>query len=189
MSGGHNYDLYIINTSKNIRKILDILGEITDNEMQVGPIRKDFERNQETKNYTELQRKLIILRRDIFVKIDLLLKSKDKINDFEVIRYKLKKENYAFPKTSCMHFYYPLSKDVDCNKVISDKMNFLQRIGMINDDEWYVHEAGICEFSNTVPDKTRVIIKIMMDYPGDFRVSWCRKIMFSKIVQHFTNEK
>ena len=56
---------------------------------------------------------------------------------------------------------------------------------IINRNDWYIHDLGVCEFSNNVDELTKIMIKIIIDLPTEFRVSWCRKSLYSRIKNHF----
>ncbi len=177
-----DYSLCILKTNERIPKILEFLNSLKDDDKQIGPIRKDFYRDPETKEYFETDFRFIILRKDFMRKLRNTLNREQ----LDFCEFKLKNEHFAFSKSSTMNFYYPILKKINSNLIMNEKLKILVEMGFLEEGTWFIHEEfGICEFSNRVNDKQRAVIKIMCDHPSNFRVSWCRKSLFSKIVPHF----
>lgn len=181
------YKLYVINSADRIDDILLILNQFSTKPGDIGPIRKEYTRNSVTGEYSEKNRKLCILDCSFYEYLKTVGYGEDgrHANKLEIVPYQISSEDYAHRRSSVMHFYFPLSKEKDNVDTLRYKMDYYTKMNMINEDEWFIHPAGICEFSPKVREITKVIIKIMVDIHTDFRVSWCRHGRFSEITSHF----
>lgn len=171
------YNLFTIETNLGINDLINFLETFCRCDDQIVSVIKDFYRDPETREYYENGKKLAILDEELFKVVK---------THISIEKYKIGREHYANKNSSVMHFYYPLSKDYDNNKLLSKKMECLSSFGIVSRNDWYIHKnEGICEFSTNVDAKTRIILKLILDSPSDFRVSWCRLKLFQKIEKHF----
>ncbi len=174
--GCEKYDLYVVKSNLGILEILNILKTHSLNDNNIGPIRKEFSRSDDGK-YFEIDERLVVLKKDFFTYIKSL-------KVFDIKPFRIEKRHYASPGKACMFLFYQLSRQVDCNSLIVSKLSDFVTLGMIQGGDYHIHSLyskfGICEFSANVDKKTRTIIKIMTDYPEDFRVSWCRVDLLEK---------
>lgn len=184
----NRFNIYVITTTKSISLILEFLKSISDS-YNIGPVLKDFIRDEITNEYVELPRKIILLRTDLFYYIkDRKNLEWSKNGSFPIFQYKVEKKDYCFQKTSVMQLYYPLNKEskIDHNFILQKKMESLTSHGLLKREDWFIHkEFGVCEFSNNVCNYVRAMIKKIVDNPSDFRVSWCRNNHFNKIKKVF----
>lgn len=182
-----HYKLYMINTDEKLSGIISFLQDRTKDKREIGPVRKEFTRNIITGEYSESSKKLILLDKSFYQKLKNSGYGEQgpKSDDFEIIPYMIRNEDFAHKKSSVMHYYFPLETDQDNIKCIRDKMEYFTKMGMIGDDDWFIHDCGIVEFSNNVTSTLRVIIKIMIDNPADCRVSWVRHEAWHRINHYF----
>lgn len=182
-----HYKLYVINTDEKLSGINSFLQERTNNKKEIGPMRKDFTRNIITGEYSESSRKLVILDKSFYqrLKNSGYGEQGSKSEEFEIIPYTIRNEDFAHKKSSVMHYYFPLETDQDNISCVRDKLDYFTKMGMINKEDWLIHDSGIVEFSENVTPTTRVIIKIIIDNPADCRVSWVRHEAWNRIVPHF----
>lgn len=182
-----HYKLFAINTDMKIKDILSFLSARTKNHKEIGPIRKDFTRNIKTGEYSEKTRKLALLDVEFYRRLrnSGYGEDGDKAETLEILPYTITNEDYAHKKSSVMHYYFPLETDRDNVECISYKLNRLTEMEMIGAEDWYVHPCGIVEFSPNVPATLRVMMKIIIDNPADFRVSWVRLNVWGRIEKHF----
>lgn len=177
------YDLYIVETSMKIANLVEFLENFCDGEEQIVSIVKDFYRDPNTKKYYETGRKICLIDNNLFIKLKKSKKSKEVM---KIRKYELRYEHFSNGSTSTMHFYYPLSDKRNNNEIIRNKLECFCNFGILSNEDWFIHEKqGVCEFSPNVDDRTRAIIKLIVDSPTEFRVSWCRKKLFKTINPHF----
>ena len=173
------YDLFIIESEMNINRIFTFLNEHSDVDNSIIVIVKDFYRDPNTKEYFENGLKLAILHISLF-------KNLRKIKTgFKISKYVIRPDQYHNVKNSAPHFYYPCD-DKRNNDVVMRKMKCFSDFGLIDKESWFIHEQyGVCEFSSSISRKKRIMIKLILDSPRDFRVSWCRLKLFNKIQRVF----
>ena len=181
------FRLYVINSSEKLLKIYEILSVYAKTNKDIGPIRKEYTRNAVTREYTEKNRRLILLNQYFY---DFLVdegfgEEGSKSNILEIIPYEITCQDYAHRQSSVMHFYFPVNNSENV-KEMKIKMEYFTYLKIINKSDWWVHSLGVCEFSSNVDDPTKIMIKQILDSPMDFRVSWCRKSLFSKIQRRLT---
>lgn len=181
-----NYKLYVVNTSKNLNELVDFLCQMTKNTKHIGPIRKDFTRNSITLKYSESSRKYIILSKVFYnnLKKHGYGEDGDNSEEMEIIEYELSNESFAHKNSSMMHFYFPVDNKENI-KTITKRLQYFTNMKMLDLDDWYIHDEGIVEFSNAISNTTRAIIKIMLDNPEEFRVSWVRHKLWNKITKQY----
>lgn len=181
------YKLYVINSLDRIDDILIFFKDLSLKRGDVGPIRKDYTRNSITGEYIAKDRKLAILDTAFYEKLKALGYGEEGIfsGKMEIIPYQISSEDYAHRRSSVMHFYFPIDPTKDNVATLQYKMEYYTKMRLIGEDDWYIHPIGICEFSPNVKDIIKVIIKLMVDIPTDFRVSWCRHGLFSRTGSHF----
>lgn len=184
------YKLYVINSSDRIDDILIFLKNLSRNRGDVGPIRKEYTRNSITGEYVAKERKLAILDSSFYERMkDFGYGEEGKFSSkLEIIPYQISSEDYAHRRSSVMHFYFPIDPTKDNVSNLQYKMEYYTKMKLIAEDDWYIHPTGICEFSQNVKEITKVIIKLMVDIPTDFRVSWCRHGLFSRTESHFNQD-
>lgn len=186
-----HYKLYVINTDEKIQGCLAFLNAKTKNIKEIGPIRKDFTRNIITREYTESSRKFVLLDKSFYqrLKNSGYGEDGDKSEDFTIIPYAIRDEDFAHKKSSLLHYYFPLETDQDNIAILRNKLESLTYLEIIRADDWYIHDCGIVEFSKKVNATTRVIMKIMLDNPADCRVSWVRHEAWNRIDRHFEENR
>lgn len=180
-----NYNLFVINSRDSINKIFNFLKIHANSEKEIVCLRKHYLRDSVTKKYKEHSQRFAILDVKLYERLCLLKLDKTE-KKIDIIPYVIPREDYSYKNSSVMHFYFPLdnkNKNIDEMK---KKLKFLSSTQIIYLDDWFVHEEGICEFSDKVSDETKITIKIMLDNPLIFRVSWCRINMFKTITRKFT---
>lgn len=176
--------LCIINSQYDIPKLVKFLKNQKEESEVLGPIRKDFVRNRKTKQYFETGKKICLISTNLF---DKLYERFSRGSLFSIDLYRIKSEHQIVEGESVYHMYYPLCSDINCNAIISEKLHKLVKIGFLSIGKWKIHEnEGVCEFSPDVSEEKRIMIKIMCDYPEDFRVSWCRTFLYEKLVKKFS---
>lgn len=174
------FKLYIIYSNRKLKDILQLLINSTSSPSEIGPLRKDFIRNVKTGEYREIDRRYVILSDDVFNDLVKSGLTNESNTEFFIEEFTLCNENKA-PKDSLMHFYFPYSNNN--KKSISDKLIYIQSLGIFSSDDYFVHD-GVVEFSSNVSKYTKIIIKIILDNI-DCRVSWCRKGAFNNIKHKF----
>lgn len=173
----NKYNLFMIETGMEIRDLISFLEKFCRSDDQIVSIIKDFYRDPVSREYFENGKKLAIIDEELF---------KNCRNRIKIMRYRIGKEHWANKNTSVMHFYYPLSESCDNNRILTKKLECLASFGILSQNQWYIHKnEGVCEFSNNVDNRVRLMIKLILDSPSDFRVSWCRNKLFDKIEKHF----
>lgn len=183
------YRLYIIYSSRGIGSIFNFIKTKTDNIKDIGPMRKNYFRNIERNQYFETAERFVILSSSLYEHLCALGYGKNNLKkeDFEIIPYQIINEDYAHRRSSTMNFYFPIEKGKKNHEKIKEKMEYFTAMGMISKNDWYIHDNNcICEFSRRVNDITKIYIKIIVDCPIDFRVSWCRLNLFSKITPRYS---
>jgi hypothetical protein len=182
-----HYKLFVINTDYRIPEIIDFLKERTKNPKEIGPIRKDFTRNAITREYSEKSRKLMFLDNGLYnrLKNSGYGENGNKSDDFEIHPYIVTNQEYAHRTSSVMHYYFPLESDSDNIAIMRKRLTRLEEMGILKTKTWHVHESGVVEFSKDVKRITRMVIKIMLDDPSVFRVSWMRKEPWTALDHHF----
>ena len=185
------YKLFVINSSKSIKLVLNFLTKRTSDIREIGPIKKDFSRDALTREYIEKTKRLAILDNNLYLRLINLGYgvNNDKNEDFEISQFQISNEDYAHRRSSVMHFYFPIDKSGDNASIILKKMEYFTKMNIIDKDDWFIHNDGVCEFSPNVKETTKVIMKIMVDNPSEFRVSWCRTNLFFRIRHHFPGNR
>jgi hypothetical protein len=175
-----NFKLYIIYSTDNLENISKFLSKYTTLPNKIGPIRKDYTRNIKTGAYNKSNRRLVILDESVFIN---LCKSgfDNPDNDFCIMEYEIRKDNKP-PYDSVMHLYFPYS--IENKEKIRNKLDYISNITILNKDCYHIHD-GMVEFSSSVNDFTRIIVKIIVDNYSDSRVSWCRKKFYKKVNLYF----
>lgn len=174
------FKIYIIYSSLGLGEIEELLKSHASSGFQIGPLRKDFTRDNESKLYVETNRRFILMSELVYNSLlsDGYGNSENK--KFYITEYEIRSENKA-PKDSVMQFHYPYTED---NKLsILSKMKFIDETGFISSNDYHVHD-GVVEFSANVPEYTRIAIKISID-EKNCRVSWCKKFAYRKIRCYF----
>jgi hypothetical protein len=186
-----HYKLFVINTEYGIKEIIDFLKKKTQNPKEIGPMRKDFTRNAITREYSEKSRKLILLGAGFYnrLKNSGYGENGEHAEEFEIHPYIISDQEYAHRTSSVMHYYFPLEVDSDNVAIMTQRLNRLQEMGLLKSNSWHVHPQGAVEFSTDVKRPTRMIIKIMLDDPSVFRVSWMRKEPWFAIKRHFSENR
>ena len=174
-----SYNLFIIYSTSDLPTIVSSIYSYTTSKNQIGPIRKDFTRNQRTGKYSESNRNIILIRNSLF---EILVKeglTETNEFDFLITPYDIRKDNYP-PEDSVDHLFFPPKNDsVD---IIKKKLAYLSKIKCIEMDEWEVKDEGVVFFSESFPIIERIKIKIILDDIEDgFRVSWCKKKLFHRL--------
>jgi hypothetical protein len=179
------YNLFIINSHIGLKTLFDFLISHSKSKLDVIGIRKDYTRNSVTRVYKESPRRFALLKEDLYNKLVLLGygEGNEKDEDIEIIPYEILPEDYARRNASNMHFYFPLNNKTDNCLEMSKKLKCLEEFGLLNKNDWRIYPQGICEFKNSVRNETRIIIKIILDNPSIFRVSWCRLKMYNDVVR------
>lgn len=176
---GEKYDLFIIVTNRSVKYLVSFLSPFCQNEDDIVSIVRDFYRDTKTKKYYENGQKLALISNSLYENII--------INKLQLTikRYEEKAEHLADESESFMHYYYPILNNVDNNELFQNKLDALITWGVIKRSDIFIHtKYGICEFSNDVPPRQRIILKFILDSTS-LRVSWCRKKLFFKVVPHF----
>ncbi len=179
-----NYVLCIIYTKQSIPDVLNSLYSYTTSDDQLGPIRKDFKRDQKTRKYIESNRKLTIVKKSLFTILKNNGLTVDNSYDFLISEYSIREDNYP-PKDSIDHLFFPLRKIDDPSstsqavQIINNKMKYFTDMKIISDIDFKIKNNGIIVFNNSVDIITRIIIKIILDDIEDgFRISWCKRRYF-----------
>lgn len=180
-----NYELYVIISQFDIKETVMFLRKNTNDKRDIGPLRKDPDRDPKTKGYLKNNRKIILLREKLYLRLRDSGYNGEK-KDFYIKPYIISENDSSRENVSTMNYYFPTNKGKENKESITERMEYYSKINLINENEWYVHDDGICEISNTVDKKSIIQIKIMLDNPALFRVSWCRNNLFQKLRKHFS---
>jgi len=165
------YTLINIPSHRNISHILNVMCSLSDKENQIVALIKDFYRDPETKIYYENGIKIAL------VGSELLKNMKNKQLNFSIYTYS--KDQFPNLEKCVPHFFFPPEKNN--SSMLREKMELFTNFGIIPENSWHINtKKGICEFDENIPLKTRLKIKIILDSPFTFRVSWCRKNVFFK---------
>ena len=182
-----NYNLYIIYSKQSIPDILNCLYSYTSSENpidQLGPIRKDFTRDSKTRKYIESNRKLTLIKKSLFNILEENGLGKNNSYDFLISEYDIREDNYP-PKDSVAQLFFPLKKgDMKVSPIVMiiEKMKYLEKMGIINTEQYKIKNNGIITFTDEINIITRIHIKIILDDVEDgFRISWCKKKYFYNI--------
>lgn len=176
---GDHFKLCILKSKndKHMGEIHEILRKCTFSLNQLGPIRRDFNRNKVTRKYSRTNRFITIIHNDVYERL-LALELDDTIN---IAEYEVRSENLP-PENSSSHCFFPFS---DKNKSdIINKLTYISNMGIFNMNDIYIHDDGIIEFSNNIDLRVRVMVKVIID-TEDCRISWCRNVLFNKVTMHF----
>jgi len=185
----NKYRMYVINSTRGIGSIFKFIQEKAKSVKDIGPMRKDYCRDVDKKFYIERPRRFIILSTCLYEHLCALGYGEHnaKNENFEIFPYKIMNDDYSHRRSSTMNFYFPMDKEKNNAKKLTEKMEYFTAMGMISKDDWYIHKANcVCEFSKRVDDVTKIYIKIIVDCPTDFRVSWCRIGLFNNITPKFS---
>jgi len=177
---GDEFKLYIIHSKYSLEKISGIFKLHTSSGLNIGPIRKDYIRDNLTKEYYDNNTRFALINESIY---DSLIESKyEKMygDNFIIKEYEIRPENNV-PKDSVPNFYFPMGSDILLD--VMSKMKFIDETGMISPNDYHVHDC-IVEFSNNVTEKTRTLIKIAID-EKTCRMSWCKKFAYKKLFKYF----
>lgn len=206
-----NYMLYIIKSDLSLNNVFVFLNEYTQIKNELCTIRKDFGRDQNTKEYFIKDTKIALMDSLFY---DRLLKigygkNGSLSEKLEITPYEIVPNDYAHKNGSVMHFYFPDNENFDNCNDIKIKLKRLEMTGVIENCQWFIHKCsverkvtnvnskgvytkknildffGIVEFSKSVPAFKKIILKIILDTPFDFRVSWSRIKTWDKIDKHF----
>lgn len=179
---GDHFKLCILKSKndKHMGEIHEILKRGASSLSQLGPIRRDFNRNKVTRKYSRTNRFISIIHNDVY---DRLLNMKlNEIDDAVVIsEYEIRSENLP-PENSSSHCFFPFS--VKNKEDILIKLSYISKMGIFNMEDIYIHDDGIIEFSSNIPLKIRVMIKVIID-TENCRISWCRNILYNRLRLHF----
>lgn len=183
------YELYIIETHLNIeRTALMLKQESNQGEMELGPIRKEFYRDPHTKKYNETKRKLVLMKESLYSRLSNKGYTKESNEQLFIKKYNIKNNEYSNRTSSTMSYFFPTDDEVNVKFMLNRMMHFT-KMGMVEYGDWYVHKNGVCELSENIKPITKVKIKIMLDNPMVYRVSWCRNSLFSKIKKKFESSE
>lgn len=183
--------MYVINSSMSIEEISEFLKTMSVRRNQIGPIKKDFFRDPETKKYSLTDVRLAVLDYNLYDKLESEgygVDGEKSDSNFCIQPYIVKNNDFAHRRSSVMHYYFPLSNKQDNCERIDSCLNIFKKMKVLKEGDWFIHvngKDGICEFSPSVKEITKVMIKIMIDNPVHFRVSWCRTECFSRIERVF----
>lgn len=171
------YTLITIQTEKNIKSLCKLLNSLTDENNQIVVIVKDFYRDPSTKVYYENGLKIALVHNRLIEKI--------KNTDLVFNIYEFTRDQLPNPKNSVPHYFFPNSnesKDYKNANKMEEKLTLFQQFGILPKNSWRINkDKGICEFNRKVSIETRLMIKIILDNPFMFRVSWCRKRLFDEL--------
>lgn len=182
------FKLYVLKSNSNLRMkdVCDILKLNASSPEKLGPIRRDFKRDRYTKDYSKTSKFITLIAESLFNKLvenGYGISNPDR--EFVILEYEIRSENRP-PEDSVMHCFFP---DPDHNKdKVCEKLSYISSMSLISHDEYFVHNEGIVEFSNSVSDLVRIKIKIIMDNPDDCRISWCRNTLINRIRFHFNSD-
>ena len=177
---GDSFKLYIIYSSYSLEQISELLKSHTSSGLDIGPLRKDFTRDNKNNVYHESNRRFILMKKNIYISLSKAGFANKNNEMFYITEYEIRGENKA-PRDSVMHFYFPNTETN--NLSILSKMKFTDETGIINSEDYSVHD-GIVEFSDKVPDYIRTIIKVAID-EKNCRVSWCKRFAYKNLSHDF----
>jgi hypothetical protein len=169
--------LCIIYSSFELQDILKTVHSYSLNKKEVGPIRNDYKRNAINLNYIKSNRKILLIKKSLFERLQKNGLTQENNYDFKISLYQIRKDNYP-PEDSLFHIFYPVS---DKNtEIIILKIKYFEIIGFLTANNFKI-QNGIIFFEDKVDFKIRIVIKIIIDDVEDgFRVSWCKKKYFEK---------
>lgn len=210
-----NYKLYIIKSEFSLSDIFVFLNEHSQIKNELCTIRKDFGRDQNTKEYFIKDTKIALMDSLFYNKLVEIGYGKDGSfsEKLEITPYEIVSNDYAHKNGSVMHYYFPDNDFFDNCSKIKTKLKCLEKTGVIEEGQWYIHTCsverkvtninrkgvyskqnvldffGVVEFSKHVPALKKTILKIILDTPFDFRVSWSRIKAWEEINKHFPENK
>jgi hypothetical protein len=165
-----SYELYEIISSQEIPSLLDCIYTFCSDNSDLGPMRKVFRRQNDL--YFETLSKILLLNSEVY---DLLKKEGlDKKNnyDFIITPYVIKKNDYP-PKDGTYYFFIEPSK----KNIVSlqKKLRYLSSFFNFSEKEWKIQKNGMVKFTDEIPHPFRILWKILLDDPEEYRVSWYNK--------------
>lgn len=176
---GDSFKLYIIKCKNDIhiKEIQNLLEMNASSPNKLGPIKRDFIRDRKTRKYNRVNRFITLLKDDLFNSLINNLVDKN----ITISEYEIRDENLP-PQDSTNHCFFPYSER-NANQIF-EKLTYISNMGIINSNDFFIHENGLIEFSNNVIDDIRTMIKIIID-TQECRVSWCRNKLFNRITLYF----
>jgi hypothetical protein len=182
-----NFELYVITTQFSINETVNFLKTKTKNIQDISSLRKVFYRDPKTKTYFKTDKQMILLKEKLYLR----LRDSgfgDEKKEFYIKPYIISKDDASLDNVSTMNYYFPVDDENKNYDSMVERMNHYTKIKLLSKDEWFIHKSekyGICEFSDSVNHLTRIKIKILLDNPAIFRVSWCRLCLFKQIKSAF----
>lgn len=181
-----HFQLYLIENDASLTNTFEFLKEYIRNPEDICTMRREFFRDSD-REYHETSTKIALMSSQFY---DFLIENGfgyggDKSNILCIKPFRLKSEDYSRKKSSVMHYYFPLDHKGMNVKIMESIMEKFVVYGMLTEDDYYVHKEGIVEFSRNVKETRRTIMKIVIDNPYVFRVSWARINAWSRINKYF----
>lgn len=81
-------------------------------------------------------------------------------------------DNYP-PRDSTWELYFPNYKKN--SEIMAYKLNYLAKMGIIPKNCWTINKSQVTFNDSLVDLSTKLMVKIFLDDPDQFRVSWMRK--------------
>lgn len=178
------FKLYTISTNKTLVDIYNILLGKAPSVRDIGPLREAFVREKISGKYRKTNRIFVITTDDVFSGMKSSGFCNQDNKDLYMAEYEIREGDRA-PNDSVMHYYYPSSEKSD--EEILKKLKFIEKMGFFTETDYHLHN-NIVEFHDSVPEKTRIMIKIIIDV-ANCRVSWCKIRAYNKIKNYFEHNK
>lgn len=174
----NTFSAYIVYSSFSTHEVEASLLTYTENGDDLGDIRSDMSRD-DTGKYCDSNRHIILCKSSLYKSlVEAGLGDKNSDFDFYIVPYEFRHNNYP-PNGCCEHLYFPATPENIKN--ITDMMTYYTKLGLIPESRWYVSDRGIVKFHDAVERDNRALIKLIIDNPAYFRVSWCKNSLFSGV--------
>jgi len=176
------YNLYVINSTYSISKLNEIFKKYTINEDDIFAIRKSYSRLKDTNSYYDNGMRYVLITKKLFENLlqNNLASEEETESENILYPYVFRKNDFPDEKFCVFHCFFPVTEDKNQVERIRNNLKFFTNKEFISEDDYTLHECGIIEFSDKVNKYKRLIIKIFLDNPIFFRVSWCHEFFFSK---------
>ena len=175
---GEEYNLYIIYSKQKLCDILASLYTYSDSDNELGPIRKDYSRDS-VGNYIETNRNITLIHNFLYHRIVSEGLDKPSQYDFIIAPYQIRKDNYP-PENSLPHLFFPVKNN--SFDILTKKMIYLCEMQILTEKDYQIKKKGIILFQEKISLETRIKIKIIIDDVEDgYRVSWCKKKIFTSL--------